>query len=164
MEIIDQLWVAVPYQDANLKDEAAKQERNEDDNGVDGVADGPVLFVRVKQPSDGDVSRRHFDEKENDAENHSPVHEGQRADKGDKSDHMVANHLLIDCREGTDNDNNTECIGDEIAASVDKRPNVKIARRPHAVLIIKHGLTVTAHFKHGQGGKHDAQNGVNRTD
>ena len=60
---------------------------------------------------------------------------------------MVSNHLLIECREGSNKHNNVECISHEISASVDKSPDVQVAWRGHAMLIIKDGLTVATYFE-----------------
>lgn len=164
LKIVNQLRVAIADQNADLEHETAQKERDEHDDCVDRVANCSMLFVRVEQPSKRDVGRRHLDEKQNDSEDYGPVHEGQSAHECDKRDDMVANHLLVNRGKIANNENNTDCISDEIAACVDQCPYMQVSRSSHAVIIIKDSLTATTHFKHGQGGKHDANNRMNWTD
>lgn len=77
---------------------------------------------------------------------------------------MVPYHLLIKSREGANNYDNVERIGHEVAASVYQRPDVQVTWRVHAVIIVEHGLTVSADFEHGKSGDNDAEDGVDRAD
>ena len=120
------------------------------------MAKRPVLSVRVEEPSERDVGRGDLDEKKKHAKDDRPVHKGQRAHKDNECYDMVSNHLLIERRIGSNKHNNVECIGHEISASVDKSPDVQIARRAHAMLIIKDSLTVATYFECRQRAEHYA--------
>ena len=120
------------------------------------MAKRSVLSVRVEEPSEGDVGGGDLDEKKKHAKDDRPIHKGQCAHKDDECYDMVSNHLLIECRVGSDKHNNVECIGHEISASVDKSPDVQVAWRGHAMLIIKDCLTVATYFECCQRAEHYA--------
>ena len=121
------------------------------------MAKRPVLSVRVEEPSKGDVGGGDFNEKKKHAKDDRPVHKGQRAHKDNECYDMVSNHLLIERREGSNKHNNVECVGHKISASVDESPDMQVARRVHAMLVIKHCLTVATYFESCQHAKPDAE-------
>jgi len=75
----------------------------------------------------------------------------------------MSNHLLVQSRERGNDENNAERVRDEVAASVDQGPDVEITGCVQAMVIIKHCLTATADFEHGQVGSPHADDGVDWT-
>ena len=61
---------------------------------------------------------------------------------------MVTDHLLVKRRERANEHTNVERVHDKVATSVDQRPDVQVARRVEALLVIEHGLPVFAYEEH----------------
>ena len=61
---------------------------------------------------------------------------------------MVTDHLLVKRRERPNEHADIERVHHEVATSVDQCPDVQVAWRVEALLVIEHGLPVFAYEEH----------------
>ena len=119
-----------------------------------------MQLVCIQKPSDADISGRNLDKKKHDTEHYCKVHESQCAYKRDESYDMVSNHLFVQWCKSAHNRTDTECVEHKVATGVDKGPNMEIAGRVQALVIIENSLSMTTDIEHGEPGEYNCSDGV----
>jgi len=109
-----------------------------------------MRLVRVEHPAQANVGGAHLDKEQYDAENHGEVHKSECAHESEECDDMVPNHLLVVGGESSNDHDDVEGVLHEVATGVHEGPNVQVARRVEALVIIEDSLAVTADAEHCQ--------------